>query len=335
MTYYPAGREGLLEVLSWARPHDSETERRFCREYLDKVPGMTADAFGNRMLRIGDAPVMWSCHVDTVASKCGPQLLDFDPVTEIVGLAGGKAGQSLGADDGTGVWIMLNMIAARRPGLYLFHRGEERGCLGSSWLKENTPEVLEGLQAAVAFDRAGYSDVITHQSYGRTCSDAFAKSVAAQLNACWPDFDYQPDDGGIYTDTNEYAGMIPECSNLSVGYYGQHGPRETQDVAHAERLLAAMLVFDFDQCVIDRDPAVIDADDRWGWMKDDWRAPKRKPSKDDMNAYTEAVEESPHVAALLLAELGISLDDFLDEAWASDRFGDDRWQDDYRPMATA
>src|SRR3546814_16306749 len=80
---------------------------------------------------------------------------------------------SLGADDGAGLWIMLGMIAAACPGLYLFHRGEEQGCLGSRWIERHTPELLANIDAAIAFDRAGLGDVITHQSYGRTCSAAF------------------------------------------------------------------------------------------------------------------------------------------------------------------
>ncbi|MBF5088477.1 hypothetical protein F1640_00140 [Novosphingobium sp. NBM11] len=98
-----AGRTGLLEILSWARPHDSAIERAFCREYLDRVPGMTADAFGNRMIAIGDQPhVMWSCHVDTVAARGGQQDVGIDQLG-IAGLCNGKAGMSLGADDGAGV----------------------------------------------------------------------------------------------------------------------------------------------------------------------------------------------------------------------------------------
>ena len=58
------GRAGLLEILSWARPHDSEAERAFCREYLDSVADMSRDAFGNRMvahpLRTFDGPELSS-----------------------------------------------------------------------------------------------------------------------------------------------------------------------------------------------------------------------------------------------------------------------------------
>jgi hypothetical protein len=315
-----SGLSGLLEILSWARPHDSDTERAFCKAFLDPVPGMTKDAFGNRMVRIGDSRIMWSCHVDTVAAKGGAQLLRYDPETGVVQLAQGKPGMSLGADDGAGIWIMLNMIAEKIPGLYVFHRGEEQGCLGSRWLKDHTPDVLAGIDAAIAFDRAHFADVITHQSYGRTCSDAFAVSMSAGLNGLNPGFRYEPDDTGVYTDTNEYAGVIPECTNLSVGYLNQHGPKETLDALHCMALLDAMLKLDHSKLVIERDPSVEDF--AWGWA-----------SSYKTDPYLAAVEDNPRLAVELLREAGIGLDEFR---WAEMVEGRcSAWDDDYRPLASA
>src|SRR3546814_793550 len=68
---------------------------------------------------------------------------------------------------------------------------------------------------------------------------AFATNLASALNRQNSGFRYAPDDTGVYTDTNEYAGIVPECTNLSVGYQRQHGPRETLDVVHCEQLLEA------------------------------------------------------------------------------------------------
>jgi len=308
-----AGRTGLIEILSWARPHDSKVERAFCREFLDPIAGMTADAFGNRMLAVGDRPrIMWSCHVDTVAARGGQQDVGIDEFG-IARLCAGRAGMSLGADDGAGIWIMLNMIAARRPGLYVFHRGEECGCLGSRWIERHTPEFLRGIDAAIAFDRAGFHDVITHQSFGRTCSDAFAVSLASALNAVDEGFRYEPDDTGIYTDTNEYAGHIAECTNLSVGYHGQHGPRETLDVGHCERLLAAMLRLDTSKLVIERDPQ---EDDHWGWHDN---------HRGDRDDFADVVAEYPLLAAQMLQECGFSLNDFVAAIWSEEMNEDPRY----------
>lgn len=321
MGHHVSGREGLLEILSWARPHDSEAERAFCREFLDCVPGMTADDFGNRALSIGDSPrVMWSCHIDTVAARGGLQEVLIDD-RNIARLRNGKSGMSLGADDGAGLWIMLNMIAARRPGLYVFHRGEEMGCLGSRWIECRTPELLSGIDAAIAFDRAGLADVITHQASGRTCSDSFAANLALQLNQLDRSFGYRPDNTGIFTDTNEYAGTVPECTNLSVGYYSQHGPRETLDVGHCEKLQEAMLRFDASQLSIERDPSIDDGR-IWGRCEPD------RGSQDDL---ATLVAEYPNLAAELLIEAGFTVDDFWMAAWEYER-GNERG---YRPLAPA
>jgi hypothetical protein len=308
---FESPRERLLEILSWGRPHDSECERRFCKEFLDSVPGMQRDRFGNRYMRLGDKPtVMWSCHVDTVCHQnlAGPQLLAFDPSTGIVQLAHATKKTSLGADDGVGVWIMLEMIRAQRPGLYAFHRGEEVGCLGSCHIRKHEPQLLEGIEAAIAFDRAGHSDVITHQSFGRTCSDEFARSLASQLNQLDGTFSYRPDNTGVYTDTNEYADIVPECTNLSVGYHGQHGPGETLDVYHAEALLYAMLDLDTDTLVITRDPNVREFDD-YPTRSRSWRDDLDTPF-DEM---LEVIREFPEAAASILLGKGVTADDLWNE----------------------
>ncbi len=319
MDHHVSGRRGLLEILSWARPHDSDTEQAFCREFLDRVPGMKADAFGNRMIAVGSAPrILWSCHVDTVAARGGAQEIAVSDLG-IAALRHGKSGMSLGADDGAGLWIMLNMIAASRPGLYVFHRGEEHGCLGSQWIRRTTPQLLGGIDAAIAFDRAGLFDVITHQSYGRTCSDAFATSFASALNELDAGFRYRPDNSGVFTDTNEYAGLVPECTNISVGYYSQHGPKETLDLGHCEKLLGAMLRFDTAKLVIARDPSRCD-DAPWSWQDE-------LGDRDDLAAL---VAEHPLLAAEMLLEAGVTSDDFWLAAWERERGGGA----EYRPLSS-
>lgn len=241
----------LLRIFSWMRPHDSDAEQQFVHDYIDSI-GATADEFGNRHLRIGTAPIAFSCHVDTMHHKGGYQKLDIfpdDKGSHNIGVQRGT-GNCLGADDGTGIFIMLNMIAARKPGLYLFHRGEERGCIGSRYISTKEKNLLCGINQAVAFDRRGFDSVITHQRSRRTCSETFAKDLATKLGG-----DFKPDDTGLYTDTAEYTSLVSECTNLSVGYFNQHGPTETQNIAFVRDLVAKVISIDWSNLPHERDPS--------------------------------------------------------------------------------
>jgi hypothetical protein len=101
---------------------------------------------------------------------------------------------------------------------------------------------------AIALDRQGTTDVITHQSWGRCCSDTFALALAAALGTA-----YRPVEG-VYTDTAEYVNVIPECTNISVGYYHQHTAWEYLDSRYLFRLLNVLLKLDTTKLPIVRDP---------------------------------------------------------------------------------
>jgi len=154
------------------------------------------------------------------------------------------------------------MIEAGVPAYYVFFRGEERGGIGSKWLAEEMPALFASIDRAVAFDRADYYDVITHQSGGRCCSDEFAQALCDALGTGedW----FLPCDGGVYTDTAEFTDLVPECTNVSVGYKHQHGDREEQDIEFLQRLAALAVAVDWDALPTKRDPKV--------YERDDWRS---------------------------------------------------------------
>jgi hypothetical protein len=259
----------LLSMLRTMRPNGSTVEHEWVEQWI--TPIAEPDAYGNHWLTIpGNDAVLWSCHTDTVHKSGGSQYVGFRD-----GVAFVTRSTCLGADDTTGCWIMRNMIKAGVPGTYVFHRGEECGGLGSGWIAKNTPERLAGKRFAIAFDRMGYDDIITSQC-GDTASDAFANSLAAALAP----LDYLPADG-IYTDTAEYAHLIPECSNISVGYHSQHTQNEWQDVDFAMRLLDRLVTADFSALQAVRDPAAPHAGryrqgaysgstGRYGGRQDEW-----------------------------------------------------------------
>jgi hypothetical protein len=253
----PADFQLLMDMLSYRRPAGSNAERKFINRFLRPL-GPTEDDAGNLYVTVGDNPrVLWSCHTDTVHRSQGRQRVFVDDEGFARVEQGQREANCLGADCTTGVWLMVKMIEAGKPGLYVFHRAEEVGCIGSGWIAKNNADVLKGIDYAIAFDRYGYNHVITHQASGRCCSDDFAFALANSLGG-----EYRPDDGGVYTDTNEYIGIIPECTNISVGYFDQHTSRECQSLEFLADLLPAMLALDVDALPVKRDPSVVEP---WGY----------------------------------------------------------------------
>jgi hypothetical protein len=243
----------LLEMLTTMRPAGSRTEAQFIARWLAPL-GVKPDAVGNQIVRIGAAPVLWSCHTDTVHREPGFQRIARKG-NRIALHAKERRASCLGADCTTGVWLMREMVLARVPGLYVFHAGEEVGGIGSNHIANNTPHLLDGIRFAIAFDRKGTDSVITHQFRGRCCSTAFACSLAWQLPGA-----YVLDDTGSFTDTANYTDIVPECSNISVGYTREHSRFETQSISHALALRAALLRLDSSKLVCERNPLECEPD---------------------------------------------------------------------------
>lgn len=238
----------LLEMYSYKRPYQSATCNRFIKDFILPLEGIvTCKDSKNYILDIGDKPsVLFSSHTDTVHKNGGMQLVMYD---KLDGMAWKEDKECLGADDATGVWLMLNMIHNKVEGRYVFHVGEEVGCIGSRDLSIKAEHWLEGIDYAIAFDRKGHTDVITHQRSKRNCSDDFAEALASELG-----MDYSPSDKGVYTDTAEYSRIVPECTNLSVGYEFQHTANETQDLEHVQKLLDALCNIEWAKLPVVRDP---------------------------------------------------------------------------------
>lgn len=238
----------LFTMLRFRRPAGSQTELDFIRKFVDPT-GAVRDGFNNRILRIGTAPILWSCHTDTVHRSDGLQSIGCTH-DKIMLSREEKLSTCLGADDTTGVWLMLEMIEAKVEGLYIFHREEECGSNGSKHIAKKTPELLKDIEYAVAFDRRGFDNIITFQCSSRCCSERFSESIAPKLPQ-----GYKADNTGIFTDTANYTEIIPECTNLSVGYDHEHSTFENQSIGHALALRAKMVQFSCAGLVTARDPA--------------------------------------------------------------------------------
>lgn len=274
----------LCNMLEYRRPHGSIAEGIFRRRYLMDLPGLTEDAHGNLIVKIGTSPILWSSHTDTVHRSQGVQSLRVNEREHTIRLSrrSKRTSNCLGADDTVGVFLMREMILRGVAGTYIFHYGEESGGIGSSAIRDRDPSTLSHVLYAIALDRHGTSDVITHQFGGRTASDVFARSLASQLPG-----HYAPTQG-IFTDTANYAELIPECTNVSVGYYHEHRETEYVDYAHVGILLEALCEVNADQLTCARDPYAPDPDILYYQTKRDRTHRGRFDSRFDVPLWRDA-----------------------------------------------
>lgn len=239
---------------------------------------------------------LFVAHLDTVHRADGRNKVDWSEA----GWVKARKGQPLGADDGAGVAILCHMLEAKTPGYFVFTQGEECGGIGARHLATNSPDLLSQFDRAIAFDRRDVYSVISHQGAGRCCSDDFAEALSSRL--CDGDLLYAPDDTGVYTDTAEFTHLIPECTNVSVGYYDEHSDRERLDLRHFRALAKIAAKLAWDKLPTKRDPvaeAAAEAAERaegyWGKY-----TLQTKPSKS--SRYTRA--DFDMIDALEAAETG-------------------------------
>lgn len=238
-------KDTFLKLTSRTYPYGYEDEFVVEMTKIGLLPkDIEKDPHGNYFYKIGESKTVFASHFDTACkdSTAITHVIDGDIIK-----TDGKT--ILGADDKAGVSIMLYMIKNKIPGLYYFFIGEEVGCVGSKLASKNGD--FKGYDRIISFDRRDVGSVITHQSYSRCCSDAFADNLANELNKSG--LKYKKDDTGVYTDSAEFVDVIPECTNLSVGYYKEHTHTESQDIGHLEKLAEACLLVNWESLVAKRD----------------------------------------------------------------------------------
>jgi len=234
-------RSTFISLVTKTYPHGHE------EEVMAFMPKLNKDTVGNYYKIIGDSPTtMFTSHLDTADRKQGiTKLLSKKDANgdEIIYTDGTTI---LGADDKSGVAVMLYMMDHNVPGLYYFFMGEERGGIGSGLLSSiyEKVEYLKSIKRCVSFDRRDVCSVITSQ-LGRTCcSDEFGTALAKQYNSHGLNLSLDP--GGIYTDSASFIDQIPECTNISVGYYSEHTGKERQNINYLEKLAKASVQVDWD-----------------------------------------------------------------------------------------
>ena len=258
--------ETFLILTSETYPYGTEDDVMQKMIYLDLVPNyINKDQHGNYFLQIGESRTIFASHLDTV-SKDKVQV-NHQIKNNIISSDGKTI---LGADDKAGVTVMLWMIKNNVPGTYYFFVGEEVGCVGSG-LASKYGDFKGKFDRIISFDRRGTDSVITYQSSSRCCSDEFAKQLAKELNK--KGLSYKIDDTGVYTDSAEFTSLIPECTNLSVGYYKEHTTTEHQDIKHLEKLAQACLLVDWEALVTKRDMSKTEYKSYYtNYSEYDWRS---------------------------------------------------------------
>ena len=230
----------LTYLLTTKRPSGSN-EETVARALLGGSAQYYYDTKGKFMgaiATVGESRTLFSSHLDTVERNHGTNTL-HNYVDTKTGHTFVKAANSiLGADDAAGISIMVNMIDNNVPGHYHFYAQEEVGAVGSKYMIANKPELYANIDRAIAFDRRGTSDVICVQLSEDCCSNVFALALSDAL--CKQGLQYEPTQG-VFTDTANMIHLIPECTNLSCGYYSEHTQGECLDLTFLDMLSEATL----------------------------------------------------------------------------------------------
>lgn len=239
-------KETFISLVTETYPHGHEEE---VVPYLPK--DLSRDSFGNYYKVIGNSDTAFTCHLDTASrTKSKINLVIYENEGDEFIKSDGTT--ILGADDKSGVAIMMYMMANKVPGVYWFFYGEERGGIGSGKVADayHTYPFMKDIKKMVSFDRRNYYSVITEQSRGVCCSNEFAASLCDELNKSGLKLNLDPT--GVFTDSANFVDYIPECTNVSVGYFNEHTHDEVQNLTYLKRLAEACVKCDWDKLVIKR-----------------------------------------------------------------------------------
>lgn len=244
----------FLNLTSHTYIHGYEDE--VYHKYLPK--NIKKDSFGNYYIKIGDSKTIFTCHLDTVGNqklKVNHHIFEKDG-NQFVKSDGNTI---LGGDDKAGVVILLNMIEHNVPGLYLFLMGEEKGTIGSNLLVRNMFNMLGEYDRCIGFDRHAYGSIITRQMGKNCCSNDFAEQLSKEFSKNGMQFKSDP--FGVWTDTALFMGIVPECTNLSVGYFNEHTNEEEQDLDYMVKLAETSIKIDWENLITTRTKEHFDTED--------------------------------------------------------------------------
>ena len=229
----------LLDMLEFTSPSPSEI---YLMEPFLPVGGEWVKE--NYIYTIGNSSTLFACHIDTVGQQPMKTNVRYDNGRLFTG---NKDVRCLGGDDRCGMLCLKALIDAGVPGTYVFHTAEERGAISASDLSDSYD--FTRFNRAIEFDRRGTNSIITQMSGDVVCSDYFAEALASELG-----IGYRSDPTGLFTDVYLYKYLVPEVTNLSVGYMHEHQNKEEIEVLWLiDDLIPAIIKVNWESLPINRD----------------------------------------------------------------------------------
>lgn len=139
----------------------------------------------------------------------------------------------LGADDGAGLAVMLNLLQRGILGGYCFTTGEECGGIGALEVTRDTrgKAFLRQYKISIEIDRRGKDEIVHEQGAGKCASVEFTQWLCDELK-----MGHKPSEFGSYTDVSDFAEFICENVNISAGYVGAHTTNEQVCLDYLDRL---------------------------------------------------------------------------------------------------
>ena len=238
------------------------------------------DEYGNYYIKIGNSSSLFVAHMDNAVK----QKLK---VTKVSFIEDGRhfvktdGFTILGADDKTGISIMINMIDNNVPGLYYFFIGEEVGLVGSLLFHKNKTNIFQNIDRCVAFDRKGYGSIINRMKGSYCCSDEFVNALSSEFKK--NGLTFKADPYGVGTDSASFMGIVPECVNLSCGYFNEHTYKEEQDMDYLMDLAEIAVKINWENLPVVRQPEAYDSETPKVVRKQENHLPEYKLQ----NIYTE------------------------------------------------
>ena len=267
-------KETFLKLTEFTVPYGDEDS------LLPLLPSnLQKDTIGNYFLKIGQSKTLFTCHLDTYCKT-------KEKVNHVIqgNLIGTDETTILGGDNKAGVTAILYLISQNVPGTYYFFIGEEPilsgGMFGSTELANNSPDFLKQFDRAVAFDRKKKGSIISRQAAQICCSDEFVQALAKEFGS--KGVPMQDDKTGYYTDTGAFLELIPECTNISIGVWGEHTKKEFVDISYVETVAKAAAQVNWESL-----PVVREASE---WVKGEPRRVTKGNVKKYVKFYTSKID---------------------------------------------